>query len=93
MLQDFLVFIYVTDSNIPESILMALADFRKVKKDFFGNTSQMNFILETQNGTFKAPKKMGFLGGLPLSKLRNKIKKDILEPYREWKLESDNLQG
>ncbi len=85
LLQDFMVFFYVTDAPIPPATLAYLADFQRVRKSVFGNVSQLCFLLETANGSYLAPQKLGWFGWLPIKMLRDELQRDILESFRVWR--------
>ncbi len=78
---DLLSFFYVSEKILPVEIASELANFDKVVKNFFGNVHKLNFLVETTNGTYLSPSKIGFLGFIPIRKLRNDIEKDILDPF------------
>ena len=85
LLQDFLVFFYVTDAPIARDTLRCLADFAGVQKSVLGNVSVLCFLLETAGGTYLMPQRSGYFGWLPIKKLREEIQRDILEPFRVWR--------
>lgn len=79
-----LTFFYVSEKILPAEIASELANFDKVVKNIFGNVHQLNFFVETTNGTYLSPSKIGFFAFIPLRKLRNDIEKDILNPFEIW---------
>ena len=79
---DLLNFFYVSEKILPAEIASELANFDKVIKNIFGNVHQLNFLVETTNGTYLSPSKIGFIAFLPLRKLRNDIEKDILNTFK-----------
>jgi hypothetical protein len=93
LLQDFVVFFYVTDAPISPAVLTYLGDFTTVKKTVFGNASQLRFLLETANGTYLMPERSGYFGALPIRNLRLEIQREILEPFRLWRQQQQQRPG
>ena len=93
LLQDFVVFFYVTDAPISHEVLHYLADFRSVQKSVLGNASQLRFLLETANGSYLMPEKTGLFAWLPIKNLRDEVQREILEPFRLWRAQQGTGNG
>jgi len=85
LLQEFVAFVYVTDTVVHQQVLPYLANFHGVDKALEANLNQMFFLLDTSNGYYLMPQDLGFVGVLPLKKLRDQVKNEILEPFRVWR--------
>ena len=82
-----MAFIYVTEDYIPLETLQYLGDFRGVKKKLFGNVHAMNFLIETKGNSYLSPDILGFLGMVPIKKLRDEVVNKILMPFNYRTLE------
>ena len=85
LLQEFVAFIYVTDTVVHQQVLPYLANFHVVEKALEANLNQMFFLLDTSSGYYLMPQELGFIGVLPLKKLRDQVKNELLEPFRAWR--------
>ena len=84
LLQNFLIFFYISDVKVSREILSYLGDFTKARKNLFGNVTEITVLLDTSSGEYLLPYKSGFVGALPIKKIYKEIRSSLLEPYSSW---------
>ncbi|MFX0091589.1 MAG: hypothetical protein ACFFBD_07480, partial [Candidatus Hodarchaeota archaeon] len=73
LILDILIFVYISDENIPSNTLNCLGNFYTINKKIFENVHEINIYLDRASGEYIRPHKVGFLAWLPLKRLLKEI--------------------
>jgi hypothetical protein len=84
LLQNYLIFFYISDVKVSREVLSYLGDFTKARKNLLGNVTDITVFIDTTFGEYLLPYKSGFVGAVPIRKIYSEIRSSLLDPYQSW---------